>query len=266
MTPFFLSSEHCGANSSWCVPPCRRGELDSLKASEAERAEAFSKMVQCFADEAIRGIEALGPTLRRRLVHLVSKGENLKILLPFRLNATFCTIRSASWYNFWTTSLCPMTCRLLERMSSMYIASLGERTTNNCTASCWLMRRLKVRSLEHSDFGLFSLIPDRWNTRSGVDSGVSAVQAGGKTPPPAKKGEPPVSTLPRPFSPLTWALPVGNFDLLSLGWTNDEASGLPIVTPSAPSTTTTPGVICYRMNGLVLCQLIINLTNVLPPP
>lgn len=30
----------------------------------------------------------------------------------------------------------------------------------------------------------------------------------------------------RPFSPLTWALPDGNFDLSSLGWGSEEDEGL----------------------------------------
>lgn len=30
----------------------------------------------------------------------------------------------------------------------------------------------------------------------------------------------------RPFSPLTWALPTGNFDLTSLGWGSEEDEGL----------------------------------------
>jgi hypothetical protein len=33
----------------------------------------------------------------------------------------------------------------------------------------------------------------------------------------------------RPFGALSWTLPGGNFDLTSLGWANDPASGLPQV-------------------------------------
>eukprot|EP00983_Pelagomonas_calceolata_P028630 896519-Pelagomonas_calceolata.AAC.3 len=34
-------------------------------------------------------------------------------------------------------------------------------------------------------------------------------------------------SVPRPFGLLTWALPCGNLDLASLGWTNEPGSGLP---------------------------------------
>ena len=54
------------------IPPyIRRGELDSLRSTESQRSEGFSKMIQAFAEEAVRGIEAEGPKLRRRLTHLV---------------------------------------------------------------------------------------------------------------------------------------------------------------------------------------------------
>ena len=78
----------------------------------------------------------------------------------------------------------------------------------------------------------------------GVDPGAAAQATGGKAaPPPAKKGEAPAAgggAPPRPFPPLTWALPAGNFDLASLGWTNEEGSGLPVIQP-ATATAPPPG-------------------------
>ena len=59
--------------------PRRRGELENLKTTEEGRAEAFSKMVQSFANDTVKGIEEQGPTLRRRLTHLVSVNGNMTI-------------------------------------------------------------------------------------------------------------------------------------------------------------------------------------------
>ena len=49
----------------------RRGALDSLRTREADRSAGFVTMLQSFAEEAVRGLEAEGPTLRHRLSHLV---------------------------------------------------------------------------------------------------------------------------------------------------------------------------------------------------
>ena len=71
---------------------------------------------------------------------------------------------------------------------------------------------------------------------SGTDPVAAAPAAGGKAPPPAKKGAaaPAADAAPpRPFTPLAWALPAGNFDLAALGWSNEAGSGLPVVQPAA---------------------------------
>jgi hypothetical protein len=59
------------ANLACSMLSCRRHELDSLRSTEAKRAEDFGAMLQGFAQQAVRGVEAEGPALRRRLAHLV---------------------------------------------------------------------------------------------------------------------------------------------------------------------------------------------------
>lgn len=53
-------------------PPCRRRmKLDALKRGEEDRAEEFSGMLNAYAQEGVRGVEAQGPIIRQRLVKLV---------------------------------------------------------------------------------------------------------------------------------------------------------------------------------------------------
>lgn len=81
---------------------------------------------------------------------------------------------------------------------------------------------------------------------AGTDPAAAAPAASGKAaPPPAKKGAAPAAAdaaPPRPFSPLAWSLPAGNFDLAALGWSNEAGSGLPVVQPAAAALPVPPGV------------------------
>ena len=50
----------------------RRGQLNHLKEREETRSEAFKDMLAAYAREGVQGVEAQGPVIQQRLVHLVS--------------------------------------------------------------------------------------------------------------------------------------------------------------------------------------------------
>eukprot|EP00983_Pelagomonas_calceolata_P028628 896519-Pelagomonas_calceolata.AAC.1 len=49
---------------------CRRAQLNHLKEREATRSEMFEEMLSAYAREGVQGVEAQGPVIQQRLVHL----------------------------------------------------------------------------------------------------------------------------------------------------------------------------------------------------
>jgi hypothetical protein len=52
---------------------CSRSKLEALKRAEGERASSFTQLLDKYAADGVKGIEAQGPVIRQRLVHLVSE-------------------------------------------------------------------------------------------------------------------------------------------------------------------------------------------------
>lgn len=63
-------------HNSLAPTPRRRRHLEDLRAREVLRSEEFRDMMQAYAAEGVLGVEAQGPGIQERLVHLVSCGRS----------------------------------------------------------------------------------------------------------------------------------------------------------------------------------------------
>mmetsp|Transcript_6712 Transcript_6712/g.17964 ORF Transcript_6712/g.17964 Transcript_6712/m.17964 type:complete len:329 (+) Transcript_6712:470-1456(+) len=175
------------------ILPSGRAQLNHLKEREATRSEMFEEMLSAYAREGVQGVEAQGPVIQQRLVHLVSL--LLKLLDNFLMPDDVPPIKNDG--------------------TDDWVYTLPGRKDDK------QLHRLALANAEAE--GVAEVMSER-------DS-KSKKNAPPKKPPlsPKESKKEREDSVPRPFGLLTWALPCGNLDLASLGWTNEPGSGLPQV-------------------------------------
>ncbi|KAL6762773.1 hypothetical protein V8C86DRAFT_3130507 [Haematococcus lacustris] len=179
--------------------PSGRSKLERLKAAEGQRAREFQQMLQRFVSEGVRGAELQGPVIRQRLVHLVS--VMVRLLDNFMMPDDLPPIR--------------------EDGSDNWVYALPGRKDD---------KQLFRLALANAEAQGETPVPDDPKAKPGVSPPARKPPAAGP-----KAGDAGSLAPGRPFGPLSWTLPGGNFDLASLGWTPEVAGGLPEVLPQAPA-------------------------------